>query len=570
MANRTKASASNDQVSTSTTKSRSNSKQQNTSVKEVNDDQLQQKKEMQLLNDRFAVNSSKIRELQKEKQNLIDQIQFEKENCEAKIEECRLYYETQLNQLREKLDLECQNSAKKTIDYEKYKQLVKEAERERNVLLNDLKQIDKRNNLLAADVDKLKERLNTLTAENEQLHKSVQNLEHERNSLDKTSKKHLAQAETENLRAISLEGKLKALEEKISSQKHFYEKELEETRLRFEEERDEIIEEAIQNEVEAYKVELDMRARRDREQNITKVRQELERQHADELLSLRDQLNRAKTNDNLSRSKLNGLQTLIDKLNAKIQELNQNETRLHTKVAELEGIVELERNEKLELINEKEREIRELEEELSSKDSENQQVVDNNVQLKEEIRIYRNLLDEQEKSLESGEINASIQRTRASSPSGGRRFAQAARKRKRLIDQVDETTIVNNSVGPIAIDESTDQFIRLVNRSPNPVPLGGWELKRENGDEGFAFKFHKSVVVQPNETVTVYSMDAENAAHNPPVEIKLKKNWPIAGITTLSNPSKEEIARWELSSNTKRIRINGSADDEANRSCCLM
>jgi len=572
MANRTKTSPTGDQVSTSSSKSRTSSRKQNNSLKEMNDERFHEKKELQNLNDRLAVYLSSVRELQKDKQNLLEQIEIEKETCENKIEEYRLYYEDQLNILREKLDSECQNSAKKSIDFEKYKQLLKEGEAQRNQMANSLKQMEKRSASLSSELEKLRDKSNALIEENEQCRKTIQNLEYERNSLDKISKKSLAQSEAENLRAIGLEGKLKALEDKLNSQKHFYEREIEQIRARAEEEREDLIEEAIQNEVKALSTELMMKSRRELEANLTSIKQDLERQHAEELINLKDQLSLAKVNDNMSKSKLNGLQALVDKLNAKVQHLNQCESRLNTKIAELEGQVELERNIKLQLLNEKEREIRELQEELSSKDNENQQVVDNNVQLKEEIRIYRNLLEEQEKSLESGELNVSSsqRQLRASSPSGGRRYAQVTRKRKHVIDQINETTIVNKSVGPIAIDEAADHFIRLVNRSEEPVPLGGWELKRENGDDGYAFKFHKSLVVQPSETVTVYSFDAEGAVHEPPVAIKMKKNWPVIGSTTLSNPNKEVIAKWEWSSNLKRTRLNSSMDGDANKSCGLM
>lgn len=568
MANKTKAT--NDQVSTSSTKSRASSRQQNNSLKIVNDERLQDKKELQSLNERLANYFSNLRELESENANLQDRIERERETHESKLEDRRVYYEDQLNQLRVKLDLECQNSAKKTIDHDKFKQTLKEAEKVKNKIANDLQQLERKNSLLAAEVDKLKERLNALTDENERLRKLIQNAEQERNDVDKVSKKNLAQAEAANLRAISLESKMKALEEKIHSQQHFYEKELEEVRLRAEEERDELIDEAVQNEIKAERTELKMRMKRDYDKHLAKTRQELEAQHADELSNLREQLGRAKSSDNMSRSKLNSLQTLIEKLNTKIHDLNQNETRLNSRVAELQGLVELERNEKLLLVNEKDREIRELEEELNSKANENQQVVESNVQLKEEIDVYRNLLEEQEKSLESSELNiSSTQRTRASSP--GRRFVPATRKRKRIVvDQVDETTIVNNSIGPIAIDESTDQFIRLVNRSDKAIPLGNWELKRETSGDGFVFKFHKSIVLQPDATVTVYSVDADNAAHNPPVEIKMKKNWPAGGITTLSDPNKVEIAKWEQTLNSKRGRFNRSIGDDTDKSCGIM
>lgn len=563
MANKTKT---NDLVSTtSSTKSRASSRQQNNSLNEVNECRVQEKREMQSLNDRLATQLSKIREIENENRNLQEQLLVERENCEIKIEELKIYYEDQLNQLRGDLDNECQNSARKFIEFEKYKQSVKELERERNDLIGDLKQIEKRNSLLTNENKKLKDKLINLEEDLEPLRKLIQKLETEKITIEKAARKNLAQAETENLRAISLKGKLKAMEEKFNSEKYFHKRELEEMRLKFEQEKEEQIEEALNLEIEQIRTEIMMKTRREFEQKNAKSKQDLEKQHSDILINLKEQLKESKTGENIAKAKSNSLQALIDNLNAKIHDLNQNETKLNTFIAQLQSRVEFEQHEKAELLVEKDRQIKDLEDELNSKNNENQQVLESNIQLNDEIRIYRSLLDEHEKSQQSNELDTSSQRTRASSPN--RRIAHAVRKRKRTIDHVNETTIVNKSVGPIAIDDSTDQFIRLMNRSKEPVALGGWELKRENDNEGFAFKFHKSVIVQPGETVTVYSVDAENAVHNPPVEIKMKKNWPAAGKTTLFNPNKEEIAKWEWSSNLKRSRYD---EDEGNRSCTLM
>jgi len=567
MANRSKAS--NDQLPSSSTRSRASSKQQNNSIKEITDDRLEEKKQLQNLNDRLANTFKKSRELEKEKAALSEQLLIAREELDIKCKEYKEYYENELAQLHEKLNYECQNSAKKTIDVDRFKLQLEESKKQRNTILNDLKQLEKKNLSLVNELDKLKEKFNALTDENEQMRKLIHNLEQEKNATDKASKKNLAAAEAENLRAISLENELKALKEKINSQKHFYEKELEDLHLKYENERDDLIEEELQNQLEALQRDLMIKTSRQLEENIALTKQELERQHADELNNLKDQLSKTRSNENALNCRLKSLEGQIVKLNSKIHELNQNESKLVSLQAELRGQLEMERNEKINLIKEKDRVIQELEDELNSKDTENQQIVDNNVQLKDEILIYRRLIEEQENNLKTNETNVSSSQ-RASSPLAGRRVVTATRKRKiNVVDRVNETTIVNTSKGPIAIDESADQFIRLVNRSSEPVVLYNWELRRENVDDGYAFKFGKSIIIQPSDSVTVYSVDAENAVHRPPVEIKMKKNWPIGGVTTLSNPNKEEIAKWEWSSSSKRGRFLTDGDD-ANKSCGIM
>ena len=569
MANKTK-SANQDQVSTSSSKSRVSSRL-NTSV---NQNLIREKEKIDLqgCNDRFANLGLKLREVQNELNNERERHRITEENCEIKLAELSESYEKQTDQLRSKLDLECRNSAKKLMEFEKFKQLVKEKEFENGVLVSDLNQLQKKYSIITKDIEKLNSRVNSLNDENEQLRKLVQNLETEKNAIDKTLKSNLIQTEAEKLRSISLEGKLKALEDKMINQKEYYEREIEELKIRFEEDREDQIEQVINTEVDYIKTDLMMKYRRELEENITRIKQDLEKSHNEEQNRLKDQLNKVISSEKTLKCKLTSTQPLIEKLNNKINEFNRVESTLNSRIAEIEGLLEMEKNEKIEMLEQKDHEIKELEDNLKEKDSENQFVVDTNVHLNEEIRIYRNLLDEHEKTLEMDLNSSPATRTaRSASPNGGgapRRFAQGVRKRKRnVVENVNETTIVNKSIGPIAIDESTDQFIRLINRSPESIHLAGWELRRENDEDGWTFKFNKSIIVQPEETVTIYSVDAEDAVHNPPVAIKLKKNWPIGGVTTLLNQNKEEIAKWQYSLSSKRGRFDA---DEANKSCCLM
>lgn len=576
MANKTKSTTNNDQVTTSTSKSRSNSKQQTNNLSQINDERYRDKRELQDLNDRLANIFHLKREYEKDILNLNEQLTLNKQAYEAKIEETKNFYEDQLSILREKLDQESFNSAKKFIDFEKHKNLTKELEKENAKLSNEIHQLEKRINLQTNEIDKLNAKLNKIIEENEQVHKHVQILESEKNALDKTAKRNLAQAEAEKLRSISLEGKLKALDDKMQSEKHFYLREIEEIKLRAEEEKDVEIDEAVQNEVEIIRTDLMIKSKREAEENIHRIKLDLERVYQEEITKIKENLAKAIQEEKSAKSKLNVYKTHFEKQAAKIDKLNCIENELRRKIEELGGLLEVEKTEKLELLKEKDSEIKRLETELKTKDSENQYILDSNVQLNEEIQIYRNLLEEQEKSLEGNGLNSSgnlnhQRATRSSSTPNKRRYAQASRKRKgNVIDQVNETTIINKSNGPIAIDESNDEFIRLVNRSTEPIALGGWELNRQSEDDGYLFKFYKSIVVQPNEMITVFSADARNAVHNPPVAIKMKKNWPAGGVTTLNNPNKEEIARWEYSLSSKRARFNGTPEEDANRSCLLM
>lgn len=72
--------------------------------------------------------------------------------------------------------------------------------------------------------------------------------------------------------------------------------------------------------------------------------------------------------------------------------------------------------------------------------------------------------------------------------------------------------------------------------------LGGWSISHSPvGQEPVTFKFHRTVKVEPQATVTVWSSDS-NKAHEPPVNIVMKNSkWTVGNEmkTTLTNPSGE-------------------------------
>lgn len=119
----------------------------------------------------------------------------------------------------------------------------------------------------------------------------------------------------------------------------------------------------------------------------SRIRLELERTHSAEVTRLREQLAKVLSSEKVLNAKLSSYQPLLDKLNNQIHQHNVIQSNLNSRIAELEGLLEVERGEKKEILEEKQRELLELEQER-------------------EIRIYSNLLDAQEKSLE-GDQNAS-------------------------------------------------------------------------------------------------------------------------------------------------------------------
>jgi len=563
-----------EQVTSSKTRSAASRLQTNNSALNNNSNQQQNlhpKKEMQSCNQRLKDFMDRQQEYESEINQLQNQIHIQKEAFEKKLKERNQLYENQLIELRSQLDLECTNSAKKDIEHDRLTRELLENEKEKEVLINDLTKFEKRANILSNDLNKQKDKINYLTEQNEQLIRQIKDLEIQINQTDKMSKKNLSLAETEKLRSISLENKIKSLEDQLSTQSQLHEQELEEIKAKYDEELQLAVDEEVDREIESFKTELMINSQREKEEEICKIKQDLEKKYANLINQLKEDNAKAISNEKLLKNKVNSQLSFIEKLNQNLSKANRIETELRSKIVELEGLLEIEANEKLHLIEQKNREINDLKEELKTKESANQLVLDSNLQLTDEIRIYKSLLDENDRRSINSDSESPSKQLRANTP---RRYAQPIRKRKRISDQVvNETTISNNASGSVVIDESNDQFIRLFNKGDEEVSLHNWTLNRqsiENEDDGYTFKFGKTIVLQPKASVTVYSLNAENAEHNTPVAIKLKRDWPIGDtcITSLFNQKGEEMARWELKFQSKRTRYN--ANSSANNSCSLM
>lgn len=98
--------------------------------------------------------------------------------------------------------------------------------------------------------------------------------------------------------------------------------------------------------------------------------------------------------------------------------------------------------------------------------------------------------------------------------------------------------------------------------------MGGWQLVRTAGTNETAFKFHRSVKIDGNGVVTVWSSDA-GVTHEPPQTIVMKQQkWFINDNmkTQLLNADGEEVAaaervKHQVSSYAARHREGFGAGD---------
>lgn len=126
-----------------------------------------------------------------------------------------------------------------------------------------------------------------------------------------------------------------------------------------------------------------------------------------------------------------------------------------------------------------------------------------------------------------------------------------AKRKRTLLEESQESslsdyTINSSSKGDIEVAEVDPEghFVKLHNKSGQEVALGGWQVIRRVGDDETQFKFHRSLKLEGNGYVTIWSSDL-NKDHEPPNNLVMKGQKWVTGdnmTTIVLNNSGEEVA----------------------------
>lgn len=78
------------------------------------------------------------------------------------------------------------------------------------------------------------------------------------------------------------------------------------------------------------------------------------------------------------------------------------------------------------------------------------------------------------------------------------------------------------------------------------MSLAGYKIVRQAGDNPVVtYKCHRTLKIDAGSTVTVWSADTTDQAHEPPANLVMKgQNWPVAdNMTTTLIDSNGEVSR---------------------------
>lgn len=540
---------------------------------------------MQNLNDRLASLIERQRQLEVENQQLTTRIEKSEETYYREVSTIKTVYEKQLEDTRSQLDLLSNENARLNIEAERGKADHSSVLAQLNKQTKELSSLEKKLISVESELNHVRHGLHE---EQERRKKAEEDRNVARKEVEMGGKQLAAaqkQLEAETLARIEAENSLKTVRERMAFEKSVHEEELSQSRMSS----SEVVEtqvQQLQEDLQAQKALELQELREEAEERFTQALNDLEVKYETQIDQLKRTLAGKVEGENKLRGDLSSACSKVQSYESKILSLETNIRSLKDRIRDLEEVVNQERAWNTQGLEEKDRAISHLQDQLKQQLQEYKELYDVKVGLDMEIGTYRKLVEGEERRL-------SVASTTPSSPSALSRSSflgssplnvSRGSKRKVVFEEVYESDIHTDAHTNCDIEisdhDAEGSFVTLRNKGKTDVSLSGWQLVRKTGAVGevrTSYKFHRNVVVKPKTTVTVWSASSKKE-HNPPGDLLMKsQNWFTAEemVTLLLDNNSDQMAIRETKRTNKarKRRLTGdhlAASSAEDARCSLM